>query len=212
MLNFVDLSQGDPEQFSFDDAYQGAPPWDIGRPQKELVKVASRAEIKGKVLDLGCGTGENSLYFASLGVKVVGADFSSRAIKKAKVKASERKSNAKFVVSDALNPSNELLNLSPFETIVDSGLYHAFEGKDSDRYVGNLGRVLSKGGTYLLLCFSDRQEGDWGPRRIPKKEIESRFSGDWKINYIEEAYFENNDPNLTPTTGAKAWLSSITKK
>jgi cyclopropane fatty-acyl-phospholipid synthase-like methyltransferase len=205
------LSQSDSDEFSFDDAYQGVPPWDIGRPQKELVKIASKGELKGKILDFGCGTGENALYFASLGLDVVGADFSPRAIDKAKTKARERKSRAKFVASDALNPSDALFALSPFVTIVDCGLYHSFDGKDTDRYIRNLSELLSKGGTYILLCFSDRQEGDWGPRRIPKDEIRSKFSGDWKVNYIADAYFENNDPKLTPAIGAKAWLASITK-
>ncbi len=42
---------------SFDSAYAGKPPWDIDRPQPELVRLAEAGEIRGTVLDVGCGTG-----------------------------------------------------------------------------------------------------------------------------------------------------------
>ncbi len=64
----------------FDSAYRGTPPWDIGRPQRELVKLEESGAIVGDVLDAGCGTGENSLFLASRGHKVLGVDSSERAI------------------------------------------------------------------------------------------------------------------------------------
>jgi hypothetical protein len=51
--------------FSFNEAYRGNPPWDIGRPQAEFVKIAKQGEIRGRVLGIGCGTGENAFFFAS---------------------------------------------------------------------------------------------------------------------------------------------------
>ena len=51
-----------PDRTTFESAYAGQAPWDIGRPQKALLSVADR--IAGSVLDAGCGTGENALYFA----------------------------------------------------------------------------------------------------------------------------------------------------
>jgi cyclopropane fatty-acyl-phospholipid synthase-like methyltransferase len=205
------LSSAEPE-FTFDDAYKGTPPWDIGRPQKEFTRIA-KEEFKGKILDSGCGTGENSLYFASLGFQVVGADFSKRAVEKARGKAMARGLKAKvtFVVSDALNPSDELKREEPFDTIVDCGLYHAFEGSDTDKYIENIRKLLKPGGTFFMMCFSDLQEGEWGPRRVPKSEIEQKFSVGWTINYIKDALFENNDPKLTPPSGARAWLASVSK-
>ncbi|HEY9246113.1 MAG TPA: methyltransferase domain-containing protein [Candidatus Methanoperedens sp.] len=74
----------------FNSAYEGIPPWDIGRPQKEFVRLAEDGEISGRVLDAGCGTGENALYIASLGYEVWGIDAVPSAIKKAKDKAKER--------------------------------------------------------------------------------------------------------------------------
>ncbi|MCZ7391853.1 MAG: hypothetical protein ABOK23_03925 [Candidatus Methanoperedens sp.] len=54
----------------FDSAYEGIPPWDIGRPQNEFIRLAEDGEISGRVLDVGCGTGENALYLAGLGFEV----------------------------------------------------------------------------------------------------------------------------------------------
>lgn len=66
----------------FNSAYEGTPPWDIGRPQKEFIKLAADREISGRVLDVGVGTGENALYLAHLGFEVWGIDAAPSAIKK----------------------------------------------------------------------------------------------------------------------------------
>src|SRR5450756_1082167 len=88
---------------SFDEAYRGSPPWDIGRPQAEFVRVASEGGIRGRVLDVGCGTGENAIFFAGLGHEAWGLDSGPRAIAKAKRKAAERAAKVKFVLGDALH-------------------------------------------------------------------------------------------------------------
>ena len=82
--------------------YNGIPPWDIGRPQKELVNAAERGEIRGKVLDIGCGTGELVIYFAETGHEVWGIDASPGAIVKAKKKAEERNVKVNLLVWDPL--------------------------------------------------------------------------------------------------------------
>jgi hypothetical protein len=55
-------------------AYRCTPPWDIGRPQKEVAGLVRRGEISGSVLDIGCGTGEHALFFAEEGHEVCGID------------------------------------------------------------------------------------------------------------------------------------------
>jgi 2-polyprenyl-3-methyl-5-hydroxy-6-metoxy-1,4-benzoquinol methylase len=82
----------------FDSFYEGTPPWDIGHPQKEFVRLEEAGEIVGSVLDVGCGTGENALFLASQGHAVGGIDFSPIAIKNAQSKAAQRKLNIKFLL------------------------------------------------------------------------------------------------------------------
>src|SRR5438067_4712215 len=89
-----------PDRSTFESAYTGQAPWDIARPQKAFLDVADR--ITGSVLDAGCGTGENALFFANRGQKVTGFDFLAEPITRAKQKAAERIRAATFLVIDAL--------------------------------------------------------------------------------------------------------------
>jgi SAM-dependent methyltransferase len=189
----------------FDAAYQGTPPWDIGHPQKEFVELVRRGEITGSVLDIGCGTGEHALLFAGEGHDVWGIDSAPLAIRKAQEKAAERRLTVHFLVMDAL----DLARLDrKFDTATDSGLFHTLSDEDRPLFVENLATVLSPGGKYFMLCFSDREPAGYGPRRIAEREIRESFSTGWSINYIRPAIFESR----TLAEGPLAWLSSISKK
>jgi len=192
---------------SFNDRYdptRGAPPWDIGRPQKAFVALAEDGVIKGSVLDAGCGTGEHALYFASLGHESWGVDGSLRAIERALQKAHERGIAVEFRVHDAL--ALEGLGRT-FDTVTDCGLFHIFDDEARRRYVESLARVLGSGGRYFMLCFSDRQPGSDGPRRISQEEIRAAFADGWRVNEIAEATITT----LTDPDGVRAWRSTITR-
>ena len=187
----------------FNDAYMGTPPWDIGKPQTEFVKIFNNGEITGKVLDIGCGTGENAIFFAAQGLEVLGLDAAPLAIQKAKKKALQRAVRVEFLVGDALHLENQKRT---FDTITDCGLFHTFSDEDRKLFVRSLKAALNKSGTYFMLCFSDAEPADWGgPRRVSKDEIGKTFGTGWKINYIRAARFSTmfNDER------GHAWLSSI---
>jgi SAM-dependent methyltransferase len=188
----------------FEVAYHGAPPWDIGRPQREFVRLEESGKIVGDVLDAGCGTGENALFLASRGHVVWGVDSAPRAIEIARRKAKERGLAATFLVKDTLN-LHEVGRT--FDTAIDSGLFHTLSDLERSCFVRNLSEVLKTGGTYFMLAFSDREPGGYGPRRIAKKEIRAAFSDGWRVNAIKAAIFESR----TKPEGSFAWLSSITK-
>ena len=54
--------------------HDGPAPWDLGEPQPAIVRLAAHGGFAGSVLDAGCGTGENALHIASLGLPVLGVD------------------------------------------------------------------------------------------------------------------------------------------
>jgi 2-polyprenyl-3-methyl-5-hydroxy-6-metoxy-1,4-benzoquinol methylase len=81
----------------------GPPPWDVGRPQPAIARLADEGAFAGPVLDAGCGTGENALHVASLGPHVVGVDVAETALAIAREKAADRGLDADFVVGDALH-------------------------------------------------------------------------------------------------------------
>jgi SAM-dependent methyltransferase len=188
----------------FDALYAGTPPWDIGRPQPAFLQLAETGALRGRVLDVGCGTGEHALMAAGLGLQATGIDSAPTAIESAKRKASERGRDARFVVWDA----RELPSLGErFDTVLDSGLFHVFDDEDRSRFVESLGSVVPSGGRYYLLCFSERQPGQFGPRRVTQDEIRSSFADGWRVESIEPARM---DVNMAPGV-AQAWLATITR-
>jgi len=190
----------------WDSAYEAGsrPPWDIGRPQPAFVRLADGGLLRGRVLDAGCGSGEHALLAAARGADVVGVDVSPRAIERARRKAGERGIAVRFEVADALRLGE--LGLT-FDTVIDSGLFHVFDDADRARYVTSLASVLEPGGTCYLMCFSDRQPGTMGPRRVSQEELRAAFSDGWAVASIVADAFEVNPGLGTPT--AQAWLATI---
>lgn len=187
----------------FDVAYEGTPPWDIGRPQATIVRLAEAGEITGSVLDAGCGTGENALYLVARGHEALGVDAAPVAIERAQAKARDRGIEAEFLVWDALR----LAELGrTFDTAIDVGLFHSFQDEERPVYAENLVAVLKRGGRYVMLCWSERNEWGYGPRRVTQAEIHETFTGGWTVDSIEDAAFETNEPGWS----IHAWLARIT--
>jgi ubiquinone/menaquinone biosynthesis C-methylase UbiE len=179
----------------FDTMYTDTPPWDIGRPQPAMLALAQAGELRGRVLDAGCGTGEHVLMAAALGLETTGIDMAASAIAIAERKARDRGLTARFLVGNAL----ELEALDQrFDVVLDA---------DRARYLDSLRAVIPPGGRYHMLCFSDRQPGDWGPRRITRDEIGASFDDGWQVDSIEPTTIDvTTDP-----AGAHAWRVAITR-
>ncbi len=186
-----------------EDLYTSPPPWDIGRPQPAFLGLAEAGAIRGRVLDVGCGTGEHVLMCASLGLDATGVDLASVAIHTAREKAFQRGLTARFFVRDARN----LADLGEsFDTVLDCGLFHVFRDDDRPGYVDSLRSVLVPGGRYFVLCFSDRQPGDWGRvHGLTEDEINGAFAQGWRIDLIESATIDIT----TDADGILAWLVTV---
>ena len=203
---------------SWDAAYAEStpPPWDLGRPQPAFVRLAEQGLLTGQVLDAGCGTGEQTLLAAASGADALGVDVSPRALEQARGKAAARGipaadggqiGTARFEVADALSLGD--LGLS-FNTIIDSGLFHVFDDDSRARYVASLASVLRPGGHLYLMCFSDRQPGTFGPRRVSQDELRAAFGDGWTILAIQADTFAVN-LGAFPATTVQAWLATISR-
>ena len=193
----------------FESAYGERAPWDIAGPQPAIVGLDEAGQIRGSVLDAGCGTGENALYLASRGHEVWGLDFVPVAIECANAKAKERGLDVHFQVGDALKLDQVGRT---FDAVIDCGLFHTFTDQDRPSYVSGLAAVVRPGGSVNIICFSDQEPPGEGPRRVTQQEIRDAFRDGWQVAEIREARFQTSDHPVALTFspgGPKAWLATI---
>jgi SAM-dependent methyltransferase len=199
-----------PDRATFENAYAGIAPWDTGKPTAPLVAAADR--VTGPVLDAGCGTGENALFFAARGLRVTGFDFVEEAIRRARAKAAERDLAVEFLVMDALTLGDWG---ERFASVIDSGLFHVFSDEDRSRYVAGLAHVTEPGGRLFLGCFSDEEPRTAGPRRVSRQELYDAFADGWEVESIVPS---RADVNLEFTDitfsegGPKTWFAVIRRR
>jgi SAM-dependent methyltransferase len=196
-----------PDKNTVQTLYAGQAPWDIGRPQKPFVDVADR--ITGSILDAGCGTGDNALFFAGRGQPVTGIDFLEEPIRRAERKAKERGLSATFLLKDAVSLRDWT---ERFDNVIDCGLFHVFSDDHRRRYVEGLATVLKSGGRLFLLCFSDAEPGTQGPRRVSRKELDDAFAKGWAVESVEPSRFDVR-PDMKDlgfsAGGPKAWFAVL---
>jgi SAM-dependent methyltransferase len=156
------------------------------------------------VLDAGCGTGENTLLIASLGLSVLGIDIAETALATARAKAAYRGIDAEFAVADALHL--ERLERR-FQTVLDCGLFHSFDSHERPGYVASLASVTERDGTLYVLCFSDEGPGA-GPHPVSQDDLRAAFtvSNGWDVATIES---ERVQTRYHDDHGAPAWLTTI---
>lgn len=196
--------RGSPRRIEdFDASYTaGTAPWDIGRPQPAFAHLADEGRLVGQVLDVGCGTGQHALMAAILGLEATGVDLAPTAISIARQKAEQRGLGARFLTADALR-LDELGTC--FDTVLDCGLFHVLSDPDRPTFADSLRRCTRVGARYYLLCCSDQEPGDWGPRRVQQEEIRHCFTEGWQVRTIEPSAIEITvEPRRV-----HAWLATI---
>jgi len=103
-----------------------------------------------RLLDLGCGEGDNAAYFARLGFQVTGIDISPTAIDVAARLANEQGLRIDFRVADVL----ELAEFpdSSFDLATDIGCLHMLVREEHRRrYLRSVRRILRSGGVFFLF-------------------------------------------------------------
>jgi SAM-dependent methyltransferase len=182
----------------------GPAPWDLGHPQPAIVRLAAAGGFTGTVLDVGCGTGDNALHIASLGLSVLGVDVAGTALAIAWEKAIERGIDADFVAADAFHL--ERLG-STFETVLDSGMFHTCDEDERPVYASSLASVTERDATVYVLCFSDAGPGT-GPHPVRREDLTAVFNpgNGWDIVAIEP---DRVQTRFHDDNGAPAWLATI---
>jgi cyclopropane fatty-acyl-phospholipid synthase-like methyltransferase len=158
----------------------GFVPWDghpLAKSLQDLVQ-GDGALGPGAALDLGCGTGDSSIYLAKHGWRVTGVDFVAKAVDKARAKAEANKVAVNFVRADVTRLSSEGIG-STFGLIVDNGCLHGMSPEDRDAYVREVTAVAAPDARLLLVEFITG--GSYGVPGIDPEEVKQRFAADWAL-------------------------------
>jgi SAM-dependent methyltransferase len=194
----------------------GKPPWEIGKPQPPFVAVAD--QVKGPVLDAGCGTGNTALLFAAKGLQVTGIDFVEGAIKQAREKAAKRGLATEFLVKDAMTLCDWDRR---FVSVIDSGLFHVYSGDTRRKYVAGLTKVTQPGGRLYLFSFHrernagvEETPGTVGLKDVPPtiaaaaatggisaEDLAHVFADGWVVESAEITSGEIDPAHLASATG-----------
>jgi len=177
------------QKLFFDLQYRfGKPPWDSGVTPPEVVAFIENQKPSGHALDLGCGTGTNSIYLAQHGFTVVGVDFSPKAIAAARVKSQRANRAVDFRVADVTRL--EFLS-APFDFILDIGCMHAIGAEGRARYADHLARLTRAGSVFMLYAFSPHpasERGHWIKLNnvgITPDEVTELFRPNFALEKIE---------------------------
>jgi len=186
---------------------EGIPPWQIDRPQPEVIRLIEQGKFESPVLDLGCGTGDNAIELARHGLVVKGLDAVPEALERARKKTKEAgvKQSPEFVLGDALRLAESRLKA---RTVLDCALFHTFSDEERKEYIRGLEAVLSPGGRLHILSFSELETRQPGPRRLSLSEITGSFGAGWRVeDEVRCRYWDRVRPD-----GAHAWRVTFVRE
>ncbi len=161
----------------------GFTPWDghpLAKGFRDLIEGSgdSAALPTGRALDVGCGTGDSSIYLAQHGWQVTGVDFVPKALDKARAKARACNVAIDFVPADVTRLSHAGVG-DGFELIVDNGCLHGMSDEDRGAYVREMTTIAAPNARLSLVAF--KPGGPIGVPGIGQAEIERRFSSAWAL-------------------------------
>ena len=186
---------------------EGIPPWQIDRPQPEVIRLIEQGKFESPVLDLGCGTGDNTIELARHGLVVKGLDAVPEALERARKKTEQAglKQSPEFILGDALRLVESGLKA---RTVLDCALFHTFSDEGRKEYIRGLEAVLSQGGRLHILSFSELETRQPGPRRLSLSEITGSFGKGWRVeDSVRCRYWDRVRPD-----GAHAWRVSFVRE
>lgn len=167
----------------------GRPPWDSGVTPHELIEVVEgpSALPPGHALDIGCGSGTNSIYLARHGWSVTGVDFAGSAIARAKEKARlarPLRGSTRFMQTDVTRLDTLQLE-APCSLLLDIGCLHSLPPGDRSSYAAGVARHAASGALFLLYAW----ERGLGPTRrmgITPEDVGSLFAGAFTVQRVEQ--------------------------
>ena len=192
----------------FDERYaKGEIPWDLGRVDANLVRMIEKWPVDPcRALDIGCGTGDNSIWLAREGFDVMGVDISALAIEKARRKARLSGIECRFLVADFLK--NEVEGV-PFGFAFDRGCFHSIDSPEEQIvFVQNVAEHLGSDGLWLsLVASTDAPQRDPGPPRHSAVEVATAAEPFFEILSLVSGHLDSNRPDPI-----RCWVCMMKKR
>jgi SAM-dependent methyltransferase len=185
-------------------------PWDLGRPDFNLIEAVTQKHITGcKALDIGCGSGHNSIWLAQNGFKVIGVDVAGTALKNAGENASAAKVDCRFL---ALSFLEQDVPGVPFGFIFDRGCWHILDAEKRSLFARRTAAHLAEGGLWLCLSGSADEpprgpDPMKGPPRRTVYDIATAMEPHFEILDLKATRFDSNRPKPP-----RAWLCLMKKR
>lgn len=167
----------------------GRPPWDSGVVPPELIEAieGSNALSPGHALDIGCGSGTNSIYLARHGWSVTGVDFAGPAIARAKEKARlarPLRGSTRFVQTDVTRLDTLQLQ-APCSLLLDVGCLHSLPASERPAYAAGVAKQAASGALFLLYAW-ERGAGPTRRMGVTPEDIGSLFAGTFAVQRVEQ--------------------------
>jgi len=178
----------------------GRLPWDTGRHDVHLEGVLDAYAPTGRALEVGCGTGTNSIYMAARGLSVTALDVADTAIAMARDKAHQAGVAVHFATTDFLT---EPVSGAPFAFAYDRGCFHTqHTPEDRARFAGRLARLMDEGGVWhSLLGSTDGPLRQTGPPRRSALEVITAVEPHFELLELRSVSFDEDR-----FAEARAWV------
>ena len=156
----------------------GFTPWERDESPAELASVASGLE-PGRALDVGCGTGRDSVYLAKQGWDVTAIDDIPKPLEAARRRAAAARVEVDWRQQDVTRLRQSSVHPG-FSLIYDRGCYHGLPDSARDAYADGVAAMAADDATLLLFSFAPGGPR-FGPSGATREEIESRFAHGWEL-------------------------------
>jgi len=169
----------------------GTPPWDTGRPAKELLRILDEGLVRpGAVLDVGGGTGANAVWLARRRFDVTAVDTSALAIERARLRCEQENALVRFVRANIFEFAK---TGGRFDFILDAGFYHFIRQADLERYLDMLWWVTKPGSRYLVLAGAAGETAEGGPPQVEEEHIRNELGRLFELLDLRPFQFESSE-------------------